>query len=327
MTAPGTRPSFLRRWGLPLLAVLLALPSLASGFFADDYYQMSRLEGWSAFEGSRLDLYNFVPRDPAGLARLRHEGVMPWFTAPDLHLAFLRPLTSALMWLDHTLWGRAPLPYHLHTLLWYAALLAAAALLLRRVLPPGLALLALLLFCLDDAHAMVASWVAARHASVACALGLLGLSAHIRWREQRWRPGAVLAPLAFAAGLAASEMAVGMLAYLFAWELVRRRRGWWQALAPAAALLLAYAVVYRLTGSGTRGSGGYLDPSGDPTGFLGALPGRVLLLIGGLFGAAPIDVLNVEPGLHLPLLIAGAGFGLVVAVWLPAALRRLPPRR
>jgi hypothetical protein len=135
----------------------------------------------------------------------------------------------------------------------------------------------------------------------------------------------VLAPVAFAAGLAASEMAVGMLAYLFAWELVRRRRGWWQALAPAAALLLAYAVVYKLTDSGTRGSGGYLDPSGDPTGFLGALPGRVLLLIGGLFGATPIDVLNVEPGLRLPLLIAGAGFGLVVAVWLPAALRRLPP--
>jgi hypothetical protein len=154
---------------------------------------------------------------------------------------------------------------------------------------------------------------------------LLGLAAHIRWRERRWLPGALLSPLAFAAGLAAGEMAVGMLMYLFAWELVRRRRGWWQALLPAVVLLVLYVVVYRLTDSGARGSGGYLDPAGDPAGFAQALPGRVLLLLGSLFGATPIDVINFEPGLRLPLLVAGAGFGLLVAVWLPAALRRLTP--
>ncbi len=318
-------PPPIRRWALPLLAVLLALPSLGAGFFADDYVQIARLEGWSVYGGSRLDLYNFVPRDPAALARLHHQGVVPWFTAPDLHLAFFRPLSSALMWLDHTLWGRAALPYHVHTLLWYAALLVTATLLLRRVLPAGLVTLALVLFCLDDAHAMAAGWVAARNASVACALGLLGLLAHIRWRQQRWWPGALLAPLAFALGLGASEMAVGMLMYLFAWEVVHQRRGWWQALAPAAMLLLVYVVVYRLTDSGARASGGYLDPAGDPAGFLRALPGRVLLLIGSLVGATPIDVLNVEPTLRTPLLIAGAGFGLLVAVWLPTALRRLTP--
>ena len=51
----------------------------------------------------------------------------------------------------------------------------------------------------------------------------------------------------------------------------------------------------------------------------------MLLLIGSLVGATPIDVLNVEPTLRTPLLIAGAGFGLLVAVWLPTALRRLTP--
>ena len=319
------RRQALRRWAVPVLALLLATPSLAAGFFADDYYQIARLEGWAGFDGSNLDLFNFVPRDPAELARLHRLGIVPWFTAPDLHLAFFRPLTSALMWLDHTLWGRAPLPYHLHTLLWYAVMLAAAVLLLRRVLPPGLAALAVVLFCLDDAHAMAAGWVAARSASVACGLGMLGLLAHMHWRERRWWPGSLLAPLAFAGALAAGEMAVGMLCYLFAWELVRRRRGWWQALVPAAVLLVGYAASYLLTDSGARGSGGYLDPLGDPAGFARALPGRVLLLLGSLFGATPLDLLNVEPGLSLPLLIAGAGFCLVVAVWLPAALRRLTP--
>ena len=43
------------------------------------------------------------------------------------------------MALDHALWGRRPLPYHVHTLLWYAALLARGG----RALPPGRAPLAL----------------------------------------------------------------------------------------------------------------------------------------------------------------------------------------
>jgi hypothetical protein len=316
---------WIRRWSLPLLGLLLALPSLRARFFADDYVQIARLEGWSVFGGSRLDLYNFVPRDPAQLADLHHEGVVPWFTAPDLRLAFFRPLSSALMWLDHTLWGRSPLPYHVHTLLWYAALLVLAAVLLRRVLPPALATLALVLFCLDESHAMAASWVAARNASVACVLVLAGLLAHIRWREDRWLPGAALAPLAVALGLAASEMALGALMYLIAWELVRRRRGWLRALAPTGALLLLYVLVYRLTGSGAHGSGGYLDPTGDPAGLLQALPGRVLLLLGSLVGGTPIDVLNVEPSLRVALMAAGAGFGLVVALWLPGAMHRLEP--
>jgi hypothetical protein len=249
----------------------------------------------------------------------------PYFLAPNLELRFLRPLSSALMAIDHTLWGRRPLPYHLHTLLWYAALLAAVGALFRRAAPRSLAPLAFLIFCLDDGHALSVTFIAARNAVVACALVWLGLGAHLRWRIHGWRPGAWLAPLLGALGLAAGEMGLGALAYLVAWEICERRPGWRRALAPTALLVAAYFVVYRLVGAGARGSGAYLDPFGDPLGFLGELPARLLLLFGNLIFRTPIDSAFFNDWLWAPLVAVGAAAALVVALWLPGALRRLPP--
>jgi hypothetical protein len=323
------------------VALALVSPALAGGFFSDDYVQLAQLERWSPVPSGPLDLYEFMPREPGAVEALRDRGIIPYFTAPDLKLAFLRPLSSALMWLDFTLFGRWPLPYHVHTLLWFAALLLAAAAVLRRALPPepedgggdsrvpsqaraGLAILALLLFCIDDAHAMAAGWIAARNAAVACALVFAGLWAHLRWRTEGWRPGSWLAPVAVGLGLAAGEMGLAALAYLFAWELVERRPGRLRALLPTSALAAGYLAAHRLTGSGARASGGYLDPFGDPLGTLAVLPERALLLLGNLLLGTPVDLLLFDERLRWPLLGAGAAAALGMAIWLPRALRRLP---
>jgi hypothetical protein len=306
------------------LGVALVLPSLWAGFFADDYLQIGQLEGWSANPVSPVDLYAFVPRDRARVAALIDLGA-PYFLAPNLELRFLRPLSSALMALDHALWGRRPLPYHVHTLLWYAALLAVVGALFRRAAPRSLALLAFLIFCLDDGHALSVTFIAARNAVVACALVWLGLGAHLRWRIHGWRPGAWLAPPLGALGLAAGEMGLGALAYLVAWEICERRPGWRRALAPTALLVAGYLVVYRLVGAGARGSGAYLDPFGDPLGFLAELPARLLLLFGNLILRTPIDSAFFNDWLRAPLVAVGGAAAVVVALWLPRALRRLPP--
>jgi hypothetical protein len=154
--------------------VALVLPSVRAEFFADDYLQIAQLEGWGANPGSPLDLYLFVPHDRARVAALVDLGA-PYFIAPKLELHFLRPLSSALMALDHALWGRRPLPYHVHTLLWHAALLAVVGALYRRAAPRSLALLAFLIFCLDDGHALSVTFIAVRNAVVSCALVWLGL--------------------------------------------------------------------------------------------------------------------------------------------------------
>ena len=306
------------------LGVALVLPSLWAGFFADDYLQIGQLEGWSANPVSPVDLYSFVPRDRARVAALVDLGA-PYFLAPNLELRFLRPVSSALMALDHALWGRRPFPYHVHTLLWYAGLLAVVGALFRRAAPRSLALLAFLIFCLDDGHALSVTFIAARNAVVACALVWLGLGAHLRWRIHGWRAGSWFAPLLGALGLAAGEIGLGALAYLVAWEICERRPGWRRALAPTALLVAGYFVVYRLVGAGARGSGAYLDPFGDPLGFFAELPARLLLLFGNLILRTPIDSAFFNDWLRTPLVAVGATAVVVVAFWLPRALRRLPP--
>ena len=350
-----------QRWILGV-AVALVLPSLAVGFIGDDYLQIAQLERWSPVATSPLDLYQFMPRDAAAVERLRQDGIIPYFAAPELKIAFLRPLTSALMWLDHTLFGRWPLPYHVHTLLWYGGLLLIVAALLRRTLPAGLSLLALAVFCLDDAHAMAAGWIAARNATVSCALVFLALWAHLRWRTEGWRPGAALSPIALALGLAGGETGLGALAYLFAWELLEgprirpiaettsrpdlapdqaavrsdasepapgilarlRSGGGLRALAPSIGLAAIYLVAHRVTESGARASGGYLDPFGNPIGTLRELPARVLLLVGNLVAGAPIDLILFDPRMRTPLLVVGGLVLVTVAFWLPRALARMP---
>ncbi|HXT96100.1 MAG TPA: hypothetical protein VN853_07355 [Polyangia bacterium] len=307
-----------------LLGVALVLPSLRAGFFADDYVQIAGLEGWSANPASPLDLYAFVPRGRATVAALIDRGA-PYFAAPDLVLRFLRPLSSALMALDHALFGRRPLPYHVHTLLWYAGLLAVVGALYRRAAPRSLWPLAFLIFCLDDGHALSVTFIAARNAVVACALVWLGLGAHLRWRIHGWRPGAWLAPLLGALGLAAGEMGLGALAYLVAWELCERRPGWRRALAPTTLLVAGYLVIYRLAGAGAHHSGAYLDPFGDPRGFLTELPARLAMLFGSLLLRTPIDFAFLDDRLRAPLIAVGAAAAGILALWLPRALRRLPP--
>jgi hypothetical protein len=316
-----------RRTQRRLLAIgmALVLPALTVGFIADDYMQIAQLERWSKVPTSPLDLYVFIPRDATAVENLRQDGVLPYFAAPGLKLAFLRPLSSGLMWLDHTLFGRWPLPYHVHTLLWFGGLLLAVAVVLRRTLPAPLALLSLLLFCLDDAHSMGVGWIAARNATVSCALVFAGLAAHIRWRATGWQPGAWLAPLALLLGLAGGEMGLGALCYLLAWELCERRPGRWRALLPSLLVAGIYLTAHRLTGSGARASGGYLDPFGDPLGTLRALPERAALLLGNLLAGSPIDILLMDARLRLPLLAVGAAAALALALWLPRALARLPP--
>lgn len=309
---------------LAALGVALVLPSVRAGFFGDDYLQIAALEGWSAVPVGPLDLYSFVPPDRARVAELVDRGA-PYFIAPNLELRFVRPLSSALMALDHALFGRRPVAYHIHTLLWYAALLLVVGALYRRVLPGSLATLAFLIFCLDDGHALSVTFIAARYAVVSCVLVWLGLGAHLRWRLHGWRAGAILAPLLAALGLAAGEMGLAALAYLVAWEICERRPGWRRALAPTALLVVAYLFVYRLVRAGAHGSGAYLDPLGDPLGFLRELPARLALLSGNLILRTPVDAAFFDARSRPLLIAAGVIALLVVALWLPRALRRLPP--
>lgn len=308
-----------------LLAVLLALPSLLVGFYSDDWVQIAFLRDLSVSKNEPWQLYRFLPDDPALVARLIREGGMPWWTDPELHYGFLRPLSSLLFALDHALFGLAPLGYHVHTALWGVAFVGAGALVYRRSLPPVTAGLALLLFCVDDVRSQATQWIAARHALVSAVPAFLGLAAHIAHRRGTFRAGRFVAPLLFAVGLAGGESAVACLAYVFAYELFGpEARGTpgsarARALAPVTVVMALYVGIYRALGSGVSTNGQYYDPLHDPAGFLGAAAWRLPSLVGSYFLGSPTDLANVLPA--APFVV----IGLVAVVLIVPLARAVAP--
>ncbi|HEX8440210.1 hypothetical protein, partial [Archangium sp.] len=304
-STPGRWLAFPRILWLSLLAALvLALPTVWLGFFSDDFTHLLILEGFPSL-ASPYDLFRFAGGDPEGLRRMIDQGPYPWWTLPELKLAFWRPLSSALAVLDHSLFGRNAVGYHLHSLAWYLGMVALFGALLRRFLPGTVAALALFLFAIDGAHFLVAGWIANRNALVAAVPTLFGVWMHLEWREAR-RPWALpLSLLGLAVGLLGGETALGVFAYLLAYEVLGARDGVKErarALAPVALLGLVYLGVYKRLGYGASGSGSYVDPVGEPGRYLLAALGRVPALLGGLVLEVPADLWALSTGVR-PMLV------------------------
>ncbi len=233
--------------------------------------------------GGPYDLYRFTGVDVPQMQRLIYTGPYPWWTKPEIRAGFLRPLSSALIHFDVKVIGDHVNVWHLHSIAWYLALVALALALYRRALPLAAAPVAVLFFAIDDAHWMPVGWLANRNSLVSAVPALGGLLLHLRWREGGWRPGAPLSMLAYATALLGGESALGVFAFVFAYELtnvrgeaVRRRA---LALFPLFAVVAVWAVIYKSLGYGARGSAIYIDPIGEPLEYLSVAPGRVLALL------------------------------------------------
>src|SRR6185436_13829292 len=112
----------------------------------------------------------------------------------------------------------------------------------------------LLLFVIDDGHWQALGWLSGRHGLVALAPALLGVAAHLRWREDGWRWGLPLSLVGYAVGLLGGEMALQALAYVAAYELLHKDSLWQRikSLAPAAVLVFLYLLLYRSLGYGAH---------------------------------------------------------------------------
>jgi len=188
--------------------LLLSIPSLWCGFLLDDYAQFSMIEKWYPQRGDDWNLYS----------NLSSYLPLPWWTSEHCRISFWRPLTSGLIRLDHQLFGRDAAFYHLHSLVWLAILLAGCAA-LYTILPKQIAGLALLLYAVDECHALTTGWIANRHAVVSAGLGVIGLAAYAKWRlgGRAW-----LMPIGVAGlvgSLLAGETGLSLLAYGVCFEL------------------------------------------------------------------------------------------------------------
>lgn len=294
---------------LGLVAIGLALPGIFQGWAADDLVHRVILLN----RGLGDTLGNlFVFASPAVNDDLIRAGALPWWTVPDLTVAFFRPLAAVSHWLDYRLFPHSATLMHLHNALWYGVVCWLAALVYRQVMGRSwVAGLAGLLFVVDLGHIGLTAWLANRNALIALALGLYMLYKHVQWRAgfddtafnnsalgagdspitaRRAAPWGAL--LAFAGALLASEAAIAALAYVVAYEIfpvgqVRSRRG--LALVLYGAVAGAWWLGYGALGYGLAGTGFYTDPGAEPLRFLGMVAerGPLLLAAQGL-GVAPV---------------------------------------
>lgn len=305
-------------------ALLLAATSVGPHRVLDDYVLALIARGRGAALGldrAPLDLFTFTTGDPAGNHRLMDVGLMlPWWTDPELKIAFFRPLSSLTHWLDERLWPSSPVLMHLHSLLWFGVLLVAVGSVYRRLDGSARAAgLAFVLYALDDAHGPTLAWLANRNALIAGAFGAVALIGHDSWRRRRSFAAAVVAPVCLLAGLLAGELAIGAVGYLLAYAVVldtssRRERA--LSLVPTAAVVVGWRIYWLGAGYGARGSGAYVDPLGSPLSFVAGLPARLAVLLHGQFSAPPSDIPFLAPPPHRPLLIGIASLTVAVVVWL-----------
>ena len=196
-------------------------------------------------------------------------GLYPWYKHPDSYLVEVRPLWSGVVALAYSVFGRAPLPYYLTSLVVFLGFLGAVRAWLRRQLPTELGVLAICIFALEGLHAESAVWFANLHSVVAGTFAMLALLMHVRWREG-WRPGLWLGAGLAMLALAFSETSLSAFAFVVAFELlgVPSRSHRIRALLPFTAICLACLALLKVGGVGAKLSPLYADPFGEPSRFL-----------------------------------------------------------
>jgi len=276
--------------------VALTLPSLDGGWVLDDCYHRwvnVGSEKYGDMLPSKWDIFRFADGDEARMGKLMDMGLFSWWTWKGAKGAFWRPVTAATHVLDYTLWPNAPWMMHAHSIAWYAALIACMWLVYRRFMGVGMAAgLATLLFAIDDAHAVPVGMLANRNALVSAFFGMLAIYAHDRWRRDKWRGGAVLGPVFLAVSLLSTEAAMGVVAYLLAYEVTLGEGGWRRrvaALLPYAAVGLIWQLLWRGLGYGVEGVSVYTDPLRHPLRFAELMVSRLPTLFLGQWGPLPSE--------------------------------------
>jgi hypothetical protein len=331
---PQRLAAWLARRRYPAIAiaaagVTLASPALLTEPVADDLLHELLLRDQPGILGLRpqtVDLFRFATGDPADAHALMNEGVFAWWADASVRLAFFRPLAGLSHWLDWHWFAGRTWWMHVHSLLWLTALLAAVWAVYRRLAARPAALLALLLYAVDDSHAPAVGWIANRNASISLCFSLLALAAHVAWRQGgdgrlRWLVPALLCP-----ALLAGETGVAGVGYLLAYAIFLEQGTFGTralTLVGPALVVVAWRFIYLELGYGASGSGVYFDPGSDPVGFARAAVERLPILLVAAVAFPWADFWEIY-SLVSPLVAPAVWcFAVLVLVGLGALFRRL----
>lgn len=259
------------RWCIPLAALagmLLTLPAMFSGLIGDDYLHWALLTGlWSNPQaGSFFGLFTFADGNPAHNQALIDSGRLIWWANDALKISFWRPLSELSQWLDYRLWPDSPLMMHLHSLLWYGAIILVVGKLFTELDGSRVqAGLATVFFAGNMLHVFAVGWLASRNQMLSTFFMVVSVLAYHRWRSGRSVAWAIWAGLTLLLGLFSAEAAVETVGYFVAYSaFIEHDKPLWhraRALLPFLLMVLVWKATHSHLGYGSHGSPGYIDPT------------------------------------------------------------------
>ncbi|MFH1717531.1 MAG: hypothetical protein ABIF19_09295 [Planctomycetota bacterium] len=293
------------------IAAVIMLPAIDAGFIQDDLFHRIRLVEPSQLPEQIHDTGLISPdagtlpaamRDMHSFARtkrdadnLKESGLTPWWTAAEWRFANWRPLDSFTHWLDYRLFPDSPALMHLHSIVWFAAVVLLLSILYREFMTPAwIAALAALLYVIDDNNYFPAMWIANRNLILSLFFSILTLLLHHKWRQRNSPAAGVAAVITLLLSLLSTEAGIATFAYLFAYALILDRGSRVQralSLAPSLIIIAAWRIIYNSLGYGAVASGFVIDPGREPLRYAQAVLERAPILLVGQLGPTPAEML------------------------------------
>ncbi len=290
-------------WAIVAVALCLTLPSLFVGFATDDHNWRAVFQGYPGMEEveqAPWDAFRFHFSDDDVIRQDRMDrGLLPWWAGEQTHTAFMRPLSSLSHWLDYTIFGDTAWTMHVHSMALFGLLLVLVAALYRQLIDVRhVALLALLLYAIDDARGIPVGWLSARNSLLTALFGVAVLLSHDQFRRRGRRWGLPVALLSLCIGLLCGEATVSIGGYLFAYALFVDPKGFrrgFVTLLPYGVVVIVWRVIYQHLGYGAFGSGAYVNPTDEPLLFAYRIAERLPVLFFGAFGLPDSTFYNFLP--------------------------------
>jgi hypothetical protein len=285
-----------------VLAIAVTIPALTTGIFVDDYYhRMVMLDlfpsAQSSNDASLFGLFSFLDGNAERTINLIEQGVLPWWTLPEIKYTFFRPLSELSIYLDYQLWPNSFLLMHAQSSFWFALLALTCTAFFYFITPDKkIALLASLFFVLDGTHGLSIAWLAARNALLAAAFGMLSLyclAKYLKFASLNYYLGSLLFLLA---SLAAGEIGLSTCAfivvYVYFFGQVNLKEKIITAL-PFVILSLCWVMLRSYLDFGAYGSGAYRDPFQEPISFFINFLENINLVYFALWTGVPVEILSL----------------------------------
>ncbi len=328
---------------LAVIAFVIMIPALKSGFTLDEYYETAILTDPNQLPQQLLEM-DFLPENSGKLStaildmisigrqeghiqKSINNGMLPWWTYQESVGAFFRPVHVIFRWLDCRLFTDSQVLMHAHSLVWFAAVIFVVTILYRRLMGPcWLAGFAALLFLLNKSNYFPAMCIANRSTLLMLFFGVVSLIFYHKWRTSDSKIAAVTCYLSLVLSLLAKESGICVFIYMAAYEIALSKDKWAKRiinLIPAVLIIITWRIIYNSLGYGFYGGDMYADPIRSPLGFLQSMTEKGPIIFADIWGLSLTDIsVAFSRAIRIKIIWITTGFSVFVLIMILPLLRK-----